>query len=132
METTKILIADDASTVRNFISFAINKNFNNVETDTVSNGRDAMAKMEIEKYNLILCDWNMPHISGIEILEWVRNHPKLKSTPFVLITANNERDSILEATKLGADAYILKPLTVDSLIDKISSLINLNLKKSGQ
>jgi CheY-like chemotaxis protein len=91
-----------------------------------------MEKMEANNYDLVLCDWKMPHVSGIELLEWIRNHPDLKSTPFILITANNERDSIIKANELGVDDYILKPLTVENLIEKLSSIINLKLSKAHE
>ena len=85
MDKIKVLIADDVSSIRTFINYAISQNFPNVETEKVTNGLDAKNKLEINQYDLVLCDWEMPQMPGIELLKWLRNHPTLNKTPFICL-----------------------------------------------
>jgi len=124
MDKLRILIADDVSSFRNFIHHVISQNYPNVETDIVTNGLDAKNKLEINQYDLVLCDWKMPKMNGLELLKWIRNHPTLNATPFVMITANSDKESVIQASKLGATSYLLKPLTMDQLIAKLSIIFS--------
>lgn len=124
MNKLRILIADDVSSFRNFINHVISQNYPNVETDIATNGLDAKNKLEINQYDLVLCDWKMPKMHGLELLKWLRNHPTLNNTPFVMITANGDKESVIQATKLGATSYLLKPLTMDNLIARLATIFS--------
>ena len=67
MENIKVLIADDAASVRKFIRYALGKNFPKVEISEVANGKEAVAKLEKDRFDIILSDWEMPHLEGIEV-----------------------------------------------------------------
>lgn len=120
MKNFRVLIADDMSTVRSIVKCGLLKGFPSIEIDEVSNGRDAIAKLEKIHYDFIISDWEMPEVTGDKLLEWVRNHPKLKATPFLMMTAKNEAESIKNAIQKGVNAYLVKPFTMDALIQKVS------------
>jgi CheY-like chemotaxis protein len=124
MDKLKVLIADDISSFRKFIDYTISQNYLNVETEMVTNGLDAKKKLESNQYDLILCDWCMPKMSGIELLKWLRNHPTLNKIAFVMITASSDKESVITATKLGATAYILKPISMNQLIVKLGTILS--------
>ena len=119
MDKIKVLIADDISSFRKFIDYAISQNYPNVETEMVTNGLAAKEKLESNQYDLVLCDWSMPQMPGIELLKWLRNHSTLNKIPFVMITANSDKEAVITATKLGATAYILKPISMKQLIEDL-------------
>jgi two-component system chemotaxis response regulator CheY len=82
---------------------------------------------EGDPVDLILCDWNMPLFSGLDLLKLIRNSPETQKIPFIMITAENERDKVIDALKSGANDYIIKPLTADVVIRKL-----INIKKKQQ
>jgi DNA-binding response OmpR family regulator len=124
MDKIKVLIADDISSFRKFIDYAISQNYPNVETEMATNGLDAKKKLELNQYDLVLCDWGMPQMPGIELLKWLRNHPTLNKMPFVMITANSDKEAVITATKLGATSYILKPISIDQLIARLATIFS--------
>ncbi len=124
MKNFRILIADDMATVRSIVRCGLIKNFPNITIDEVSNGRDAIAKLEKTHYDFIISDWEMPDVTGDKLLEWVRDHPKLKATPFLMMTAKNEVENIKYAIQKGVNAYLVKPFTMDALIQKLTAFID--------
>ena len=124
MNQLRILIADDVSSFRSFINHVILQNYPNVETDIAVNGLEAKKKLETNRYDLVLCDWKMPKMNGLELLTWLRSHPALNNTPFVMITANSDKESVIQAKKSGATSYLLKPLTMDHLIVRLASILS--------
>jgi len=105
MTKQRVLIIDDMASVRKFVKSGLEKNHTSMEIDEASNGKEAQSKLETESFDLIICDWEMPALKGIELLQWVRNHPTLGSTPFIMLTARNDKESVLQAIKEGANAY---------------------------
>ncbi|MBZ0156231.1 MAG: response regulator [Alphaproteobacteria bacterium] len=73
---------------------------------------------------LSLCDWEVPDITGDEVLHWVRRHPNLSATPFIMVTSRNDRPSVLRAIESGANAYVVKPYTAELLAQKITAVID--------
>jgi two-component system chemotaxis response regulator CheY len=90
-------------------------------------GTEALRKLEHESIHFIVSDWNMPRMTGIELLKAVRHSAKLKDLPFLLITAESHKENIIEAAQAGADGYILKPFTAAMLTQKIEAI----LKRKG-
>ena len=78
-------------------------------------GKTALTKLKNEKYELILCDWNMPEMPGIELLNAVRSDDELKSIPFVMVTAEAKKENIVEAVKAGVSNYVVKPFTAETI-----------------
>ncbi|MDA8215598.1 MAG: response regulator [Nitrospiraceae bacterium] len=122
MTKQRVLIIDDMASVRKFVKSGLEKNHTSMEIDEASNGKEAQSKLETESFDLIICDWEMPALKGIELLQWVRNHPTLGSTPFIMLTARNDKESVLQAIKEGANAYIVKPFSIELLIQKMSAV----------
>ena len=113
-----ILIVDDFSTMRKIIINQLKElGFNSV--DEADDGISAWSMLQTGKYDFIISDWNMPEMTGIELLQKVRADSALKKIPFLLITAEAKLSQILEATELGVDGYILKRFNSAVLNEKM-------------
>jgi two-component system chemotaxis response regulator CheY len=117
----KILIVDDFSTMRKIIRNILTQlGFKNIlEAD---DGTTALEILKKEKVDLIISDWNMPKMSGLELLKAVRSDENLKDVPFVMVTAEAQKESILEAIKYKVNQYIVKPFTPETLKEKLEKV----------
>jgi len=117
----KILIVDDFSTMRKIIRNILTQlGFKNIlEAD---DGTTALEILKKEKVDLIISDWNMPKMSGLELLKAVRSDENLKDIPFVMVTAEAQKESILEAIKYKVNQYIVKPFTPETLKEKLEKV----------
>lgn len=115
----KILIVDDFATMRRIVRNVLRQiGFTNmVEAD---NGKNALKILKKENIDLILCDWNMPEMPGIDLLKTLRSENELKSIPFVMVTAEAQKDNIIEAVKAGVNSYIVKPFTAETVSEKLN------------
>ena len=86
-------------------------------------GRDALAKLMADKYDLLMTDWNMPNMNGLELTEAVRNEPKLKNIPILMVTTRNMKEDIVSAIKIGVNGYIVKPFDAKTLNSKIAEIM---------
>jgi two-component system, chemotaxis family, chemotaxis protein CheY len=120
----RVLIVEDMSTMRSVVRNGIKEAFRNAEIEEAVDGADAQRKLDNIKVDLIISDWEMPNLNGIDLLKWVRNHPTLKNTPFIMATANHQKECVQESIHLGVNAFLLKPFTIDALTAKIGSLID--------
>ncbi|MBZ0155722.1 MAG: response regulator [Alphaproteobacteria bacterium] len=124
LEKVRILIVDDMPPMRAFIRAGIKASISkDIEIDEAGNAEAAREKLKIQQYDLILCDWNMPGVKGTELLQWVREQEGLKRIPFLMVTAHNEKDVVMEAIKLGVSDYLMKPITVDVLSKKVRAAL---------
>ena len=117
----EIIVVDDFSTMRKIVKDLLNE-LGFSKFDEADDGSTAWPMIQSGKYGLIVSDWNMPQMTGIELLKKVRSHPDLKETPFLLITAEAKRSQILEADEAGVDGYIVKPFTATTLNEKIHNI----------
>ncbi|MCI4453811.1 MAG: chemotaxis response regulator CheY [Thermodesulfobacterium sp.] len=117
----KILIVDDFSTMRKIIRNILTQlGFKNIlEAD---DGTTALEILKKEKVDLIISDWNMPKMSGLELLKAVRSDENLKDIPFVMVTAEAQKENILEAIKYKVNQYIVKPFTPETLKEKLEKV----------
>lgn len=117
----KVLIVDDFATMRRILKNILKqiglKNIREAE-----NGKEALKELKKEKFDLILCDWNMPEMPGIELLTEVRSDAELKHIPFVMVTAEAKKENILEAVKGGVSSYIVKPFTAETVSEKLNKV----------
>ncbi len=121
--TLKILIVDDFETMRRIIRGALTKiGFRNIIE--AEDGIKALKVLEEEDIGLIMCDWNMPNMTGIEVLRKIRSDEKLKDMPFIMVTAESQKGNVIEAVKAGTSHYIVKPFTPEILADKIKAVFN--------
>ncbi len=133
-ENPRILIVDDFETVRLFLRNALNQiGIENIEE--AGDGREALSMIQNSKktntpFDMVFCDWNMPEMTGIELLHEIRKSADFKSLPFVMVTAESETSSVENALKAGTTDYITKPFTVDGLREKIESIFS-RLQKAG-
>lgn len=115
----KVLVVDDDKGIRALLNMRLNREGFAVEE--AEGGSEALSLLEKQggNFDIILCDLNMPEVSGQEVLEFVRSHPIHKSTPFLMLTAHNEDEKVSDAAKSGVSEYILKPFTAEDLVQKI-------------
>jgi two-component system, chemotaxis family, chemotaxis protein CheY len=118
-----VLIVDDFSTMRRIVKNCLKQlGFDNItEAD---DGQTAWTKLqtgEVE-FKLIISDWNMPNMMGIDLLRAVRADDKYKTVPFLMVTAEGQKDNILEAAKAGVTNYVIKPFTADILQQKLEAI----------
>jgi two-component system chemotaxis response regulator CheY len=116
-----VLVVDDFSTMRRIVSNLLREaGFGRVAE--AEDGVEAFRKLENESFQFVVSDWNMPNMTGIELLKAVRNSPSMKNLPFLLITAEARKENIVEAAQSGADGYIVKPFTGAVLSQKIEAI----------
>nr|WP_198415264.1 chemotaxis response regulator CheY [Thiosulfativibrio zosterae] len=116
-----ILVVDDFSTMRRIVKNLL-KELGFSKFDEADDGATAWPMVQSGKYDFIVSDWNMPQMTGLDLLKNVRKSPELKDTPFLLITAEAKRSQILEAAEAGVDGYIVKPFTAATLNAKIQKI----------
>ena len=124
MDTSiKVLVADDFATMRRIVKGVLKQlGFNNiVEAEDGSTALDALKK---EKIGLIVSDWNMPKMTGLDLLKAVRGDEGLKGIPFIMVTAEGLKENVLEAVKLGVTNYVVKPFTPEAFSEKIQAALN--------
>lgn len=114
----EILIVDDFNTMRRIVKTCLKQlGFENVTE--AEDGQVALSKLQLGQFKLVISDWNMPNMMGIDLLKAVRSDEKLKTIPFIMITAEGQKENILEAAKSGVSNYIVKPFTADTLQQKL-------------
>ncbi|MDR1545353.1 MAG: chemotaxis response regulator CheY [Deltaproteobacteria bacterium] len=117
----KVLVVDDFSTMRRIVKNILRQlGMNNITE--AEDGVKAVAVLEIDKFDLIISDWNMPNMTGIELLRHVRSNDRLKDIPFLMVTAEAQQENIIEAVKAKVSNYIVKPFTADTLNEKIEKI----------
>jgi len=119
MTALKVLVVDDASFVRDLVKRTVRNRFPGVELQEAENGRKAQNLLNRVRFDLILCDWEMPEMSGLELLRWLRQEEAYQNTPFVMVTSRGDRDHVVEAIKEGVSDYLGKPFSADGLVKKV-------------
>lgn len=116
-----ILIVDDFSTMRRIVRNLLKQlSFNNV--DEAEDGDVALEKLKNGSYDFVITDWNMPNMTGLELLKAIRADEVLKDLPVLLITAEAEKENVVLAAQAGVNDYIVKPFTGDVLQQKINRI----------
>ncbi len=118
----KILVVDDYSTMRRIVRNLLNQ-IGYFDIEEADNGEDAWAKIRSCPYALVLSDWNMSPVSGLELLKRVRGEARVAHTPFIFITAESKPENILAAKCAGVNNYIIKPFTAETLKAKIAATL---------
>lgn len=117
----KILIVDDFSTMRRIIKNLLRDlGFSN--TSEADDGQTALPMLQNGNFDFLVTDWNMPGMTGIELLKAVRADAKLKDMPILMVTAEAKRDQIVEAAQAGVNGYVVKPFTAAVLKEKIEKI----------
>jgi two-component system chemotaxis response regulator CheY len=116
---SKALVVDDSKTIRIILGRILKEL--GYEVCEASNGIEALKMMESEKaaVNLVLADWNMPEMNGLELLKQLRQDPTLASLKVIMVTTETELDHMVSALEAGANEYVMKPFTKDILREKL-------------
>ncbi len=121
LENTRFLVVDDFSTMRRILCNLL-KELGFMNVHEAEDGADALAKLRAERFDFVVTDWNMPNMSGIELLQAIRADAKLKHLPVLMVTAEAKRDNIIMAAQAGANGYVVKPFTAAKLDEKLMKI----------
>ena len=117
-----VLVVDDYKTMIRIITNLLKQlGFENIED--ASDGKEAFAKMKENQYGLVISDWNMEPMTGYELLREVRSDDSLKTTPFIMVTAESKTENVIAAKKAGVNNYIVKPFNAATLKGKIAAVL---------
>ena len=117
-----VLIVDDYRTMLRIIRNLLKQiGLDNVEEAT--DGAEALAKLRAGRFGLVISDWNMEPMTGLQLLQEVRADPKLKSTPFIMVTAESKAENIVAAKQAGVSNYIVKPFNAETLKGRVEKVL---------
>jgi two-component system chemotaxis response regulator CheY len=117
----KVLIVDDFATMRRIVKGVLKQlGFNNIIE--AEDGNAALEELKKEKIGLIVSDWNMPNMSGLDLLKAVRANDQFKGIPFIMVTAEGQKENVIEAVKSGVSNYIIKPFTPETFNEKLQKI----------
>lgn len=117
----KVLVADDFATMRKIIRNILKQiGFENILE--AEDGHAALQVLKNEEVGLVVTDWNMPNLSGIELLRQIRQNPKTAKVPVLMVTAEGLKENVLEAVKAGVNNYVVKPFTAEVFQEKIEAI----------
>jgi len=121
----KILVVDDMAAMRKILKTLLAQlGYKNV--DEAEDGKQALEilKQSPNKYGLVITDWNMPNMTGIELVQAIRSDEKLKHLPILMVTAEAKKENVLMAIKAGVNNYIVKPFTAETLKEKMEKIFS--------
>ncbi|MGI9321813.1 MAG: chemotaxis response regulator CheY [Thiogranum sp.] len=125
-----ILIVDDVSTMRRIIRNLLRDlGFNNIQE--AADGNTALPMLQNDNIDFLVTDWNMPGMTGIDLLKAVRADEKLAALPVLMLTAESNREQIIEAAQAGVNGYIVKPFTAVTLKEKIDQIFERVVATAG-
>lgn len=121
IENTKFLVVDDFSTMRRIVRNLLKElGFANVQE--AEDGVDALNKLRSEPFDFVVSDWNMPNMTGIDLLRSIRADESLKHLPVLMVTAEAKKENIIMAAQAGASGYVVKPFTAVTLDEKLKKI----------
>jgi DNA-binding response OmpR family regulator len=123
MKALNVLVVDDAAFIRDLIKKAIRDSYPDFKVYEAVDGRKAQSILKSTSIDLVLCDWEMPEMSGLELITWMRAEERYAKTPFMMITSRGERDHVIKAVTAGVSDYIGKPFTRDNFLGKVNKLL---------
>jgi len=121
-KSMNVLIVDDYKTMLRIIRNLLKQiDFNNVEE--ASDGSEALVKLRAGNFGLVISDWNMEPMTGLQLLQEVRGDTRLKGTPFIMVTAESKTENVVAAKQAGVSNYIVKPFNAETLREKIEKVL---------
>jgi two-component system chemotaxis response regulator CheY len=122
MATLRILVVDDQVSMRGLSRYSLQQiGFKLI--DDCANGKQALEKLQVQPFDLIISDWNMDVLDGLSLLKLIRAHPQYKKLPFIMVTGQGDREQVRQAVEAGVNNYIIKPFTVATLKGKIEAVV---------
>ncbi|WP_457436847.1 response regulator [Pseudomonas sp. TE3786] len=128
MSKVSVLVVDDAPFIRDLVKKGLRNAFPGVQIEDAVNGRKAQQILGKQRFDLILCDWEMPEMSGLELLTWCREQPEMKTLPFIMVTSRGDKENVVQAIQAGVSDFIGKPFTNEQLVTKVKKALH----KSGK
>lgn len=123
MASLKFLVVDDATFIRDMLKKNLRDHFPGCEIIDASSAKKAQVLLKTNSIDLILCDWEMPEMTGEEFLVWVRGQERYVELPFIMVTSRGEKDFIVKAAQAGVSDYLGKPFKPESLVAKVSKAL---------
>ena len=117
----KVLVVDDFATMRRIVKNVL-KQIGFTKIVEADDGSTALAVLKNDKVDLIISDWNMPKVSGLELLKAVRSDESMKDMPFLMVTAEGQKDNIVQAVQAGVSNYVVKPFTPETIQEKLEQM----------
>ena len=122
-ETKKVMVVDDSSVMRQIIKNNLKQlGFDQSNLLDAEDGQEALKKINEDEVDLVISDWNMPRMTGIDFLKAVRSDGSLKELPFLMVTSEADKEKIMEAVQAGVNQYIVKPFNATQLEEKIREI----------
>jgi two-component system chemotaxis response regulator CheY len=119
----RFLVVDDFSTMRRIVRNLL-KELGFLNVDEAEDGAVALSKLNAERFDFVVTDWNMPNMDGLALLKAIRADAQLKHLPVLMITAEAKKENIIAAAQAGASGYIVKPFTAATLNEKLSKIFD--------
>ncbi|MDR6961535.1 CheY-like chemotaxis protein [Pseudomonas brassicacearum] len=124
MSKVSVLVVDDASFIRDLVKKCLRNYFPGIRIEDAVNGKKAQSMLAREAFDLVLCDWEMPEMSGLELLTWCRQQDSLKGMPFVMVTSRGDKENVVQAIQAGVSGYVSKPFTNEQLLGKVKQALH--------
>ena len=118
----KVLVVDDYATMRRIIRNLLSQ-IGFTDVDEAADGASALSKLREAKFGLVISDWNMEPMTGLQLLKEVRADKMLKDTPFIMVTAESKTENVVAAKQAGVNNYIVKPFNAGTLKGKIATVL---------
>lgn len=122
MAKLNVLVVDDAAFIREMVRKTLRARFPAMQIEDAINGKKAQQMMATTEFDLVLCDWEMPEMSGIELLTWIRQERKSR-VPFVMVTSRGDKTNVVEAIQAGVTDYMGKPFSSENLLAKVVKVL---------
>ena len=126
--STKFLVVDDMATMRRIIRSLLEQ-LGYKSIDEAEDGVEALKKLRSQNYDFVITDWNMPNMTGLELVQEIRKDPQLKHLPVLMVTAEAKKENVIAAIKAGVNNYVVKPFTAETLKEKIEKVWDAISKK---
>ncbi|OLU33954.1 two-component system response regulator [Pseudomonas sp. PA15(2017)] len=123
MSKVSVLVVDDATFIRDLVKKGLRDHLPGIQIEEAVNGRKAQQILGRNPINLILCDWEMPEMSGLELLQWCREQEALKGVPFIMVTSRGDKENVVQAIQAGVSDFIGKPFSNEQLITKVKKAL---------
>ena len=124
MSKVSVLVVDDATFIRDLVKKGLRDHFPGIQIEEAINGRKAQQMLSRQPVDLILCDWEMPELSGLELLTWCREQEALKIVPFIMVTSRGDKENVVQAIQAGVSDFIGKPFSNEQLITKVKKALH--------
>ncbi|MEG1039479.1 MAG: response regulator [Pseudomonas sp.] len=123
MSKVSVLVVDDAPFIRDLVKKCLRNYFPGMVIEDAVNGRKAQTLLSREAFDLVLCDWEMPEMSGLELLTWCRQQESMKTLPFIMVTSRGDKENVVQAIQAGVSDFVGKPFTNEQLLTKVKKAL---------